>query len=73
MANPGSHRRSFSMPDGLIRVGGLIRIIRGRSSRRPTADELMRMDDVSFDQFIRSSGLKTVTTLGRDASDGNGD
>jgi hypothetical protein len=73
MANLGPRRKSLSMLGGLIGIGRLIGIVRGRSGRRPTAAELMRMDDVSFDQFIRSSGLKTVSTLARDASDGNGD
>ncbi len=60
------------MLGGLIGIGRLIGMVRGRPVRRPTAAELMCMDDVSFDQFIRSSGLKTVTTLARDESDGNG-
>lgn len=42
---------------------GMVRWLLIRPKRRPTADELMRMDQASFENFIRSSGLKTASDL----------
>ena len=43
---------------------GLVRWLVVRPRRRPSADELMRMDDGSFDEFIRRTGLRSAAELG---------
>lgn len=58
---------------GITTVVGFLRLIRrGSPGRRPTGDELMRMTDAEFADFIGASGIRTVTTagLGRDGSAG---
>jgi hypothetical protein len=60
----------------LIRITGLVGLfhLRGRRKRhRPTGDELMRMSEADFAEFLRASGLKTVTTAGLAAMDGHAD
>lgn len=59
---------------GLGALGGVIAMLRNRGSkRRPMAAKVLRMDDASFQDFIRSTGLETVTTLGLVGPDGNRD
>lgn len=43
---------------------GLLRWLRPRPQRRPSADELMEMDDSAFEEFIRSTGLRSAADLG---------
>lgn len=43
---------------------GIVRWLRARPKRRPTADELMRMDDQAFEDFIQSTGLRSAADLG---------
>ena len=43
---------------------GLLRWLRPRPQRRPSADELMRMDDSAFEDFIRSTGMRSAADLG---------
>jgi hypothetical protein len=48
---------------GLIGLGGLIALVRARGrNARPTAAQLMRLDDVQFAEFIRRRGLRTIST-----------
>jgi len=54
-------------------IGGLLRYASRSRRTRPTGDELMRMTDAEFDEFIRSTGIKTVTTAGLSARDGAAD
>lgn len=60
---------------GILGITGLIGLLRvlGRRSRRPTGDQLLKMSDADFASFIRSSGLKTVTTAGLAPREGNAD
>jgi hypothetical protein len=48
---------------GLLGLGGLIgmRMMRG-GRRRPTASQLMKMDDATFAEFIRRTGLRTISS-----------
>jgi len=52
---------------GLLSLGGLTGTLlllgRNRSRRRPTASDLMRLDDPAFAEFIRRKRLTTVTDL----------
>lgn len=45
---------------GLIGIVSLVR--RRRAARRPTAAELMAMDDEKFEAFVHEIGLKTIST-----------
>ena len=42
-----------------------------KRNRRPTGDQLSKMSDAELASFIRSSGLKTVTTAGLRPNEGN--
>jgi hypothetical protein len=54
---------------GGVLVATLLALVGRRGSRRrPTAAELMAMTDAEFEAFIRSTGIKTVTTAGLAAS-----
>lgn len=44
-------------------TGFLLMLARNRSKRRPTASQLMRLDDAAFAEFIRVKGLTTATDL----------
>jgi hypothetical protein len=57
---------------GLIGLTGIVGILRARRPKRPTGAELAAMSDADFASFIRSSGVKTVTTAGL-SRDGWGD
>jgi hypothetical protein len=59
----------------VLGITGLIGVIKvlGRRHRRPTGDQLLHMSDAEFASFIRSSGVKTVTTAGLSAAEGNAD
>ncbi len=60
---------------GILGITGLIGVVgvRVRRNRRPTGEQLLRMSDAEFASFIRSSGVKTVTTAGLAAREGNAD
>lgn len=52
--------RALGLPiiGGLLGIGGYLKLRRGRTRRRPTADELMNMDAATFDSFVRLAGLE---------------
>lgn len=62
------HRANLSAVLGGVVAGiaglGIVRWLLLRPKRRPTADELMRMDDLAFDEFIESTGLRSAADLG---------
>jgi hypothetical protein len=49
---------------GVIGLTGVLGILRRRSRGRPTGAQLMSMNDADFAAFVKSTGLKTVTTAG---------
>jgi len=56
---------------GIISLSGIGLWLRGRSRRKPSADELMKMDQASFDRFIRSTGLEGRVASALADSDGS--
>lgn len=58
---------------GLTGLVGLLHLRSRNKRHRPTGAELMRMSDGDFAEFIRSSGLKTITTAGLAAPGGHAD
>jgi hypothetical protein len=58
---------------GVAGIIGLTRLARRPPRRRPTADEIMRMDDDALIGFVRSKGLRTATDLESPAAVGTAD
>jgi hypothetical protein len=51
------------VPFALVPLAGLVTAIGIRTRRRrPSARELMRMDDQAFAAFIQGTGIRTVST-----------
>lgn len=75
MTRPRSIGTRAPILGGLIGLLGLfgIRRLRRKSPRRPTGAELAAMTDRDFDAFIRSTGIRTVTSAGLAAPNGSAD
>ena len=59
---------------GILGVTGFVGVrALGRRGRRPTGRQLLNMSDAEFAKFIRTSGLKTVTSAGLVSPEGNAD
>jgi hypothetical protein len=59
---------------GIVGLGGLLSYLRLRSRRhRPTASELIGLDAFAFEDFIRGTGIGTVSSTKSQAIGGIGD
>lgn len=67
MAQPRTRGHRLMLIGGLVSLSGLtgtlLMLLRHRGKRRPTASELMRLDDTEFAEFIRAKGLTTASDL----------
>jgi hypothetical protein len=79
---PGARRVSLPLVGSVLGIGGLFVFLsrygrhgrHGRHGRRrPTAAQLMRLDDADFADFIRGTGLGTLSTIDPNRSGGSPD
>jgi hypothetical protein len=73
-----SHLRGLGLKwplvGGIVGLGGLLSYLRLRPRRRrPTAAELMSLDEAAFEAFIRGTGIRTMSSSESSKTGGLGD
>ena len=72
-----SHLRALGLKwplMGIVGLGGLLSYLRLRPRRRrPTASQLMSLDEAAFESFIRGTGIRTVSSSESPKTGGLGD
>ncbi len=73
---PARRRIRLQVIGGAVGLGGLLALVSRlgrRKPQRPSAAQLMQLDDAAFGEFIRRTGLKTVSSIGPDRPGGSAD
>lgn len=73
---PAGRRIRLQVIGGAIGLGGLLALVSKlgrRKTQRPSAAQLLQLDDAAFGEFIRRTGLKTISSIAPDRPGGSAD